>query len=177
MADVYAMAKAAKQAINDSELAGIFEESVAEQTMCWNEGDENAKIWLRSRPDLLVQARGLIVDFKTTGTQAEAFLWSRGPMLSNGFDIQAALGIRGIRHLFGSVAPKFVFAVIETYPPYAMSFVSLSPMYLAFAEHRLARAMLLWEDSLWTNTWAGYPTRICYCDPPTWSYAEEEGKI
>ncbi len=172
MGPIRKMVEVAKSAINDSELAEAFNDGTAEQTMVWSEGG----IWMRSRPDWLTTNRRLILDYKTTGTSAEPSSWMRGPMLGNGCDLQAALGLRGLRKLFDSRDPKFVFMVQETEPPYAMSFVSLSNQFLEMSEHKLDRAIQMWSDCVLMNVWPGYPSRVCYVEPPAYAWvAEMEG--
>ena len=166
------MVEVARSAIAHSELASAFapQAGKAEQTMVW----EEKGIWLRSRPDWLTNDRELIIDYKTTGTSAAPLAWMRGPMLGNGCDLQAVLGLRGLRELFNARNPQFVFMVQEQEPPYAVSFVGLSPTFLHMAESKLDRAMQLWGDCTMTNCWPGYPSRICWVDPPVYAAIEEE---
>lgn len=175
MGQLHEIVNAARSAIANSEIASAFtkSEGKAEQTLVWQEGD----VWLRSRPDWLTNDRRLILDYKTTAGSAEPSAWMRGPMLGNGCDLQAALGLRGLRKLLKAREPKFVFMVQECEPPYAMSFVGLSPSFLEMAEHKLDRAIRLWGDCVLTNTWPGYPSRVAWVDPPAWAYTEEEMKV
>ena len=168
------MVEVARSAIAHSELASAFtpQAGKAEQTMVW----EEKGIWFRSRPDWLTNDRELIIDYKTTGTSASPLVWMRGPMLGNGCDLQAVLGLRGLRKLFHARNPQFVFIVQEQEPPYAVSFVGLSPTFLHMAESKLDRAMQLWGDCTMTNCWPGYPSRVCWVDPPVYAAIEEEEK-
>lgn len=168
------MVEVARSAIAHSELASSFTPQTghAEQTMVW----EEKGIWLRSRPDWLTFDRELIIDYKTSGVSANPLTWMRGPMLGNGCDIQAVLGLRGLRKLFNARNPQFVFMVQEQEPPYAVSFVGLSPTFLHMAESKLDRAMQLWGDCTMTNCWPGYPSRVCWVDPPAYAAIEEEEK-
>ena len=168
------IAAAAKSAIANSELADDFtpETGKPEQTLVWNEGE----IWLRSRPDWLTNDHRLIIDLKTTAGSAEPSQWIR-TMLGNGNDIQAALGLRGLTALTkNSVIPQFVFWVVEQNPPYASSFVGLSPQFLEMSEHKLERAIRLWSDCTMTNCWGGYPNQVCWIEPPSWEWTREQEK-
>lgn len=166
------IADAAKLAIANSELAESFtpEAGKAEQTLLWQEGD----IWLRSRPDWLTNDHRLIIDLKTTTVSAEPSAWLR-TMLGNGNDLQAVLGMRGIKALTGKTC-AFVFWVVEQNPPYASSFIGLSPQFLEMSEHKLARAIALWSDCTMTNCWSGYPNRVCWVEPPNWEWEREQMK-
>jgi PDDEXK-like uncharacterized protein DUF3799 len=167
------IAGAALSAIASSELASAFTPTAgkAEQTLIWKEGD----IWLRSRPDWLTNDHRLIIDLKTTSASAEPMAWLR-TMLGNGNDLQAVLGLRGIRKLDPKARCQFVFWVVEQNPPYASSFVGLSPQFLEMSEHKLERAIRLWSDCTLTNTWSGYPSQVCWIEPPSWEWTREQEK-
>ena len=165
------MVEEARKAIQNSELAEAWANGKAEQTLVWKEGE----IWLRSRPDFLTNAHDLIIDYKTTTGSAEPNSWMR-TALGNGNDLQAVLGLRGLRKLTGAKCPQFVFMVQEQDAPYAVSFVGLDPVFLEMSEHKLERAIQLWSDCTLTNAWPGYPSRICWMSPPAWVYTEEELK-
>jgi len=171
MGPIRKMVEVAQSAIEHSELRLPFKNGEAEQTMIWKEGD----IWFRSRPDMLANP-DVIIDYKTTTGSAEPVSWIR-TALGNGNDLQAALGLRGLRHLLKPRDPQFIFIVQEQDPPYAVSFVGLDPVFLDMAHHKLERAIRLWSDCSLTNTWPGYPSRVCWMSPPSWAYTEEEQKV
>lgn len=162
---------AALESIRNSELADAFtpEAGKPEQTLVWNEGE----IWLRSRPDWLTNDHRLIIDLKTTTGSAEPTAWLK-TMLGNGNDLQAALGLRGIKKLTTNGSRcQFVFWVVEQNPPYASAFVGLSPQFLEMSEHKLERAIRLWSDCTMTNCWSGYPSRVCWVEPPVYLWTKE----
>ena len=167
------MVERAKSFIAHSELAEAFTPTAGkpEQTLCWQEGD----IWLRSRPDWLTNDHRLIIDLKTTAGSAEPMAWMK-TMLGNGNDLQAVLGLRGIKILDPKSRCQFVFWVVEQNPPYASSFVGLSPQFLEMSEHKLERALRLWSDCTMTNCWGGYPSQICWIEPPAYAWTAEQLK-
>jgi len=167
------IAGAALSAIANSELAWAFtpEAGKPEQTLIWQEGG----IWLRSRPDWLTNDHRLIIDLKTTAGSAEPSQWIR-TMLGNGNDIQSVLGLRGIKKLDPKSRCQFVFWVVEQNPPYASSFVGLSHQFLEMSEHKLERAIRLWSDCTMTNCWSGYPSQVCWVEPPRWEWTREQEK-
>jgi len=167
------MVERAKSFIAHSELAEAFTPTAGkpEQTLCWQEGD----IWLRSRPDWLTNDHRLIIDLKTTAGSAEPMAWMK-TMLGNGNDLQAVLGLRGIKTLDPKSRCQFVFWVVEQNPPYASSFVGLSPQFLEMSEHKLERALRLWSDCTMTNCWGGYPSQICWIEPPAYAWTVEQLK-
>jgi hypothetical protein len=173
MGMIHEIVKAAQSAIAHSELAEAFTPQAGkpEQTLCWQEGD----IWLRSRPDWLTNDHRLIIDLKTTAGSAEPMAWMK-TMLGNGNDLQAVLGLRGIKTLDPKSRCAFVFWVVEQNPPYASSFVGLSPQFLEMSEHKLERALRLWSDCTMTNCWGGYPSQVCWVEPPSWEWTREQEK-
>jgi hypothetical protein len=165
MVDVENCVAAARQAIAKSELAEVFAAGAKpEVSLFWQEDD----IWCRARPDWLSDDRRVALDVKTTSGSAEPNAWARGPLLANGYDLQGAHALRGISALEHPRGVSFVFVVVETHPPYGVSFVGLSPAFLAFAEAKLASARAIWRECVQTNRWPSYPMRVCWAEPPAW---------
>lgn len=167
------MVEEARKAIASSELADAFTPDAgrAEQTLIWQEGD----IWLRSRPDWLTNDHRLIIDLKTTAGSAEPSAWMR-TMLGMGNDLQAALGLRGIKQLDPRSRCNFIFWVVEQESPYASSFVGLSPQFLEMSEHKVERAIREWADCSTLNMWPGFPNRVCWLEPPAYAWTAEQEK-
>lgn len=163
----------ARKAIANSELADAFTPTAGkpEQTLVWQEED----IWLRTRPDWLTNDHRLVINLKTTAGSAEPSQWIR-TMLGNGADLQAVLELRGMKVLDPKSRCQSVFWVVEQNPPYASSFVGLSPQFLEMSEHKLDRAIRLWSDCTMTNCWGGYPSQVCWVEPPSWEWTREQEK-
>jgi hypothetical protein len=170
MTAIEEMVTAAQHAIRLSEIADVFtvEGGDSEQTMLWQEDG----VWCRSRPDRLSKDRRIIVDYKTTSSSAEPNAWTKGPMIANGCDLQASLGLRGIMALTHGIIAHFIFVVQETSPPYAVSFVGFGNQFQFYADARLQRALRLWQSCLRTDRWPGYPTRTAWVAPPPWKLTE-----
>lgn len=166
-AGVRAMATAAGPQLDAHEdpprpLAG----GLPERTLIWQEGD----IWCRARLDWLHEDRKMVEDLKTTGGTANPDVWTRGPLFDNGYDLQGAFYLRGLRVLFG-IEADFRFVVQETYAPYALSVIGLGPDVLAIAEKKRRHAVEVWGYCLQTGQWPGYSTRTCYAELPPWEEA------
>ena len=169
MGQIEAMVKAAREAIAASEVAQDFTNGKAEQTIVFGSGI----LWMRSRPDWLTNDYRIILDYKTTQGSAEPSSWMRNVMIPCGYDLQANIAIRGITMTCQSSKPVVVvFMVQETEPPYAMSFVSLTPKFLELAHAKVSQAIHLWHMSMDSGTWPSYPSRIAYLDPPVWMQME-----
>lgn len=163
---VKTMTEEVARVIAESELGDTFRDGQAEQTMLWQEDG----IWFRTRPDWISRDRRVLVDYKTTSAVAEPDSWARTQLLGMGYDMQAAFGLRAVSVLAPHThEPVFVFVVQETDPPYAVSFVSLSPAWRAWAEGKRLAAVTEWAHCLSTDSWPGYPTRIAYAEPPGWA--------
>jgi len=167
-AQIRNMVRAAFAFIAESELAGIFAQGKPEQTLIWREGET----WCRSRLDWLSNDRTIILDYKTCqSAEPEAFIRHLGAM---NYDLQSAFYTRGVQACTDSQAPDFVFFAQEITPPYLCSLVSLSAAYKQIAEAKYRRAVDLWGQCLESDIWQGYPSRICYAEPPAWALREFE---
>lgn len=164
-AEVQIMVAVAKDAVDDSELRGLFDGARIETTMVWQDGG----IWCRTRPDLITADEQILVDYKSTATNAEPNVWGKGPLLGNGYDLQAVLGLRAADALLGPRPRSFVFMVQEVEPPYAVSFVGVAPTFYEFAARRLAVARERWKACLDENRWPSYPSHICWAEAPEWA--------
>lgn len=161
--DVIKMVQAAREFIAKSELAGIFDNGLAEQTIIWREGD----LWCRARPDYLTLDWQINLDYKTA-TCAEPDYFGRH-MANMGYDVQQAFYQRGLRAIGGGPTSSFVFLAQEIEPPYACSLHSLSSLAIDMAEEKVERAIADWGTCLRSGIWPSYPHNICYQQPPAWA--------
>ena len=159
------MVEAAQRTIANSEIADDFEAAIPEQTLIWQE----AGIWLRCRPDKATPDWRVVFDYKTCAGTAHPAVWGKSSMVRYGYDIQAAINLRGVKALTKAKRTTFVFLVQEIEPPYVLSIVSLSPEWLQLADDKLRVAMSIWQGCTRKNEWPGYPSRIAYVDPPAFA--------
>jgi hypothetical protein len=89
-------------------------------------------------------------------------------MYGMGADVQVAFYVRGVERLTG-IRPVFRYAVVETYPPYALSVVDLAPSALAFAEDKVQTAIDLWAACLAADSWPAYCEQVASVELPTWA--------
>lgn len=167
--EVCLMASVARQFIDTTELAGIFENGRAEQTVIWQEG----QAWCRCRPDWLTPDSNIIVDYKTTtDANPEAFARQIARM---GYDLQAEHYTRGV-HATKSEdkEPKFVFLVQELAKPYLCSLVALSATYRVVGISKFKHALRLWDKCMANHDWPAYPTQIAYVEATPWILAAAE---
>lgn len=171
-AAVLAMAGPALAAIEMSpDLAGLGELD-PEQTFVWQ--DPSSGAWLRCRPDWVTRDRSIILSYKTTSSSAEPAAFAK-TIMNFGYDLQAAFEIAGVEAICGTRVTSYVWVVQEVQPPYAVSLVGMSPEMRHYGLSRFDLAVSRWADCLNNDRWPGYPTRICYVDPPSWAMAALEG--
>lgn len=171
-ADVVAMVGSARAQLARHTDGGalMFQGGEPERTLIWRD-DEFGGVWCRARLDwlrpLTDQIAGFdIDDFKTTGGSANPEDWSR-TLFQQNFDLQVAWYLRGLKAVTG-LEGTFRFAVQETYPPFALSVVSLAPSAMVIAEKKVLYALEAWTMALTRNKWSGYPQRVCYARIPPW---------
>lgn len=140
----------------------LFTDGKPELTLVW----EDDGVMCRARIDWLHDDLSAIDDYKTTKASANPEMWSR-TLFGIGADMQASFYLRGMMALTGGAA-EFRYVVQETYPPYALSVVSLSPDVLALADAKVEWAIQLWKQSLASGEWPAYPTRVCFAELPPW---------
>lgn len=166
---VQAMAEQARFQLwhHQAKPAPLDGDGAAERTLIWqDEGD----VWCRARLDWLHGDRRTVDDVKTTSGSASPLVFSRR-LFEMGYDIQAALYLRGMRKVFGNVTYRWRWVVIETEPPHALTVMDLSPMALDMADRKALAAIRLWGECLKNNKWPGYPTDVCTADLPPWEEA------
>ena len=180
MNDIEVMVQMANLSISGSELVDVFKHDGgdSEVTLLW----EDQGVICKARPDRVSKDRRILVDYKTTAASAEPNAWTKGPMLGNGCDIQAALCLRGIRSVTATLKqtarePKVIFLVQEVSPPYAVSFVGFGGQFEHYADVRLDRAIKLWQRCITTKHWPGYPTRTAWVAPPPWKCTEWDAQV
>jgi hypothetical protein len=167
--DVQAMVVAARAQLDQHADGGrwMFTGGKPEQTVIWQEDG----LWCRARLDWLRHSSAgvAIDDYKTTSGSANPEAWSRA-MFDRGADLQAAWYRRAVAALTEQDAP-FRYAVQETFPPYALSVISLGPDALLLAEKKVLYALDVWRSCLASNTWPGYPRQTAYAGLPPWEEA------
>ena len=159
METVNRMVEAADHCLMGSELCNDWLDATPEQTLIWKDG----ATWFRSRPDKLSKDGRVYFDYKTTGS-ANPMAFTK-VAIRQGYDLQAALGQRGVEAIKG-VETIVIFVVQEIDAPYAVSLVSLSPQFMDIADNRLEMARRVWDQCHTKKEWPGYSDRVAYVDPP-----------
>jgi hypothetical protein len=158
------MADTARQQLADHAAdPRLFVDGQPERTLIW---EDDHGVICRARLDWLRDDNTAIDDLKTTSASADPAKWTR-TMYGMGCDVQVAFYTRGVEKLTG-IRPLFRYAVIETYPPFALSVVDLAPSAVALGEEKVQRAIDLWAACLERDEWPGYDKRVASIELPTY---------
>ena len=166
--DLQAMVTAAKLQLDALEEPMLLlpEAGIAEASIFWT---EDGGIECRATPDWLSLDHRMICDLKTTSGSAHPAAFAR-VLWDKGYGIQEAWYRRAVKRVHG-VAAEFRFIVVETFPPYALSVVSLDPEAQAFADQQVEAGLAEWRRCVETGHWPAYPARVAYAEVPPWIQA------
>jgi hypothetical protein len=142
----------------------------SERTIIWQEDG----VWLKTRPDIIATARYLI-DYKTA-KNADPIAWTKSTVVSGGYDIQAAMAVRGLERLTGDHR-EYLFLVQETEPPFCASLVGVDTGMLDLANQKIDRALPIWRECLANNHFPGYGHGIHWATVPVWEINDFEARI
>jgi hypothetical protein len=142
-----------------------------EVTAVWREDDA----WCRARFDRLILDEGGyadIWDWKTTTSVAVDDLARK--IIDEGYHIQAAFYMRGLRKLLPRFAGRisFVFVFVESSAPYSARRVTLSNSFLTIGDGQVHKAIEAWKQATKTNVWSDGATETANLEAPTWFTAK-----
>lgn len=141
-----------------SEVACVWEE----QTAC-------GPIWCRGLFDHLIErGAAMIIDLKTIRS-AHPDACARA-VVNYGYDVQQAAYTRAIEKARPELAGRvrFVFAFVETEPPYATTPARITGDFREHGERRWINAIETWASCLSMNNWPGYALDTVNLEPPGW---------
>jgi hypothetical protein len=166
------MAKAAREFIAESELAGVFDSGEPELTIIARDGET----WLRARPDWLNSDARVMLHYKTTEASVEPEGFIRGVM--RGMSYGTALSFYAhVGELAGVCDHTWTHVILaqEQDAPYACSLIALDPAKDAVERAKVAEGIAKWAACLRTGKWPAYSGRVHYAAPTAWeiSYLEQ----
>lgn len=156
--------KPARLALSD------FGAGKSEMTMLWQDDG----VWCRGRADFLTDDGKYDIDIKTC-TNADPSAWIRGIMCQSGYDLQAALRVRG-HEILNDRTRDVLFLLVEIEPPYGVSVVGIGPNLVELSQRRVKYALKLWKHCLAEDSWPSYDQSIKYAEPPSWMVWDVEGR-
>jgi hypothetical protein len=160
----------------NSELKHLTEKGHRELSFYWN--DPLTGILCKVRPDIL--HTDFIVDIKTSRDGSfDAF---QKFIVDYKYFISAPFYLRGVNAVIENeeLAPKgsflwnvrpkrFIFVVIETEAPYAVSIYELDENSMNFGTKLIDRALESYSESVATDVWQGYPKGIIPISLPNYA--------
>lgn len=171
--DVKIIRHIANQLSADPLVASGILRGAIEHSLIWQ--DKPTGVWLRSRPDVIPSADGVLVDLKTT-TDASPEAVQRA-VLNLGYAMQGSLAGMGMEAALGMKMTDFVLVWLEKKPPYAVRVSPVDNEWIYWARRQLRRAIDTFARCLETNTWPGYEGEAAI-HMPTWlrNRFEEDAK-
>lgn len=161
--DVVAIRHIAKQLAADPLVQSGILQGKVEHSIIWQ--DKVTGVWLKSRPDVIPSADGVLVDLKTTtDASPEAVVNS---IKTYGYALQGALAGMGMEATLGIKMTDFVLVWIEKSAPYAVSISPVDPEWIYWARRQLRRAIDTFAKCVETNEWPGYSGEAT-AFMPTW---------
>lgn len=144
-----------------------------EVTAIWKEDD----VYCRARYDrLVVDPNGFadIWDWKTTTDVSPRAL--EKTIVRYGYHIQAAFYLRGLVAVLPEYAGRtsFIFAFVESAPPYAVRRVTLSSAFLAKGMKEVNAGIERWRHAMRTGDFTAHNTETLEVDLPAFMEDEDE---
>lgn len=159
--------RAREQLAVHKEAKNAFTNGKPEVTITWiDHATDGTEIICRSRIDWLHDDYLFLDDYKTVGRTANPEELSK--IVYSDWAIQGCFYLRGLMAVTGKEA-TMRFIAQETDEPYALSVIGLGPDMLCIGQKQVQYAIDLWAKCLATNSWPGYPDRICYPILPEWA--------
>lgn len=156
--------EASRRALVGCDAFGLAMEP--ERSLLWQEG---GKYWCRARPDLMsTQEFGVLVNYKTTSTNAEPSAFARGRLVQGGYHLQAYHHLRGYEELSRQEGARYIWVVQEIQPPYGCSLIEMPNWLRALAESQWSHAFSIWVECLHSGEWPGYPAEPVKPEPQAW---------
>lgn len=147
---------AAEPLVQSGLLQGLVEHS-----MFWR--DPKTAAWLKSRPDLIPSADGVLIDVKTT-TDASPEAIGR-TVQDYAYAMQGGLAGMGMKAVMGVDMTDFVLVWVEKTPPYAVNVSPVDQEWIFWGRRQLRRAIDRFAECIEKNEWPGYRGELTTCMP------------
>lgn len=150
--DIVAIRHIAKQLAADPLVQSGILQGKVEHSLIWQ--DKITGVWLKSRPDVIPSADGVLVDLKTTTDASPESVVNT--IKNYGYALQGALAGLGMEATLGIKMTDFVLVWIEKSAPYAVNISPVDPEWIYWARRQLRRAIDTFAKCIETNEWPGY---------------------
>lgn len=123
-----------------------------EHSLIWQ--DKETGVWLKSRPDVIPAADGILADLKTTTDASPRGV--ANSIATYGYAMQGALAAMGMEETMGVTMTDFVLVFVEKSAPYAINVVQVDPNWIFWARKQVRRAINRFAECVSKNEWPGY---------------------
>lgn len=123
-----------------------------EQSLVFKDGPTG--VWLKSRPDVLPIADGVVADLKTT-TDASPEAVQR-TIMSFAYPMQGALVGMALKELLDVSMTAFALVFVEKSSPWAVNVVEIDLDWIGYAHRQLRRSINTFAECVSKNEWPGY---------------------
>lgn len=164
--EVALMVERAQAYIAASELRGLFDSGIAEQTILF----EECGVPCKARPDWLTTDRRICLSYKTTAGSANPDAWIRNQLPA--YDLATVFYECAVLSLEPDANVRGVHLVQEQCAPYSCALIALGPAFKDLACRKLDMALKEWRRCAERGKWPAYPTRIAYAEPKPWQISE-----
>lgn len=130
--------------------AGILDGKV-ERSLIWK--DAETGIWIKSRPDVIPNASGLVADLKSTTSVTDDALAKS--MASFGYHMQAAVVGMALEQVLGLQMEDFALVWVEKAEPFCVRVTTLTPEDLERGRRQVRAALRIMARCLETGHWPG----------------------
>ncbi|MBR2207789.1 MAG: PD-(D/E)XK nuclease-like domain-containing protein [Synergistaceae bacterium] len=172
--DEYSRVTEMANAIRSHDLASkLLQGGVCEQSVYWNQKVSSLdmpEILCKARPDYIKPLKKgyIIVDIKTT-QDAHISEFQRKAYYKWRYYLQAAHYVRGFEAVTGEKVTAFMYVVIESEAPYAISIFKAGDDYLKVGEDKIQELYELYASCMVSNNWPSYSDEIQELRLPKWA--------
>lgn len=155
--------------------AGILDGAV-ERSLIFRHRDTG--VWLKSRPDNIIENSGDYSDLKTTTSVATVAL--QRTISEFNYAMQGALVGMASRQVLNRQMDSFTLVFVEKAPPYCCRVVTLRPSDLELGEKQVNAAARVFADCVRADTWpgpGGVQQDAEYLSPAEWSVKQAEERL
>lgn len=140
-----------------------------EHTVVWQ--DPKTGLWLKSRPDAIPEADGVLADLKiVTDASSRAVQKS---IVDMGYDIQGALGRLLLKKAAGIDITDFVLVPVERDPPHLVNIRPVAASWLDRGARKLRRGLDTIAACMKADRWPGYESEADI-GMPDWLYQRND---
>jgi hypothetical protein len=173
VAEVEAMVKAAREYVEQSEIAGIFDDGKPEQTLIWTEivQGTQAQVICKARPDWLSER--YVLHYKTTQASVNPRQFARIAS-GSGYDTALMFYLRGLCAVLPDNECQHFILAQEQNSPWACKLFDLTAARADVAEAKIERAIGVWARCLANNSFPAYDGSVFSLDLSPWELAQAE---